>query len=174
MEKLKIPYVFMGKEYYDRSLLRQALMENWDLGAAALKRGAFSRYFDKMASVDFENLFEWVALLPTCEALTNQMWDENYHEDVVFAKFLHFLDPDYTEVPDIPRDEKSVGSISKEELKEKWASVPSIIQAYQDKCGEKESLHPYDDKSYEYFMLLHAHQGKLLHTYIDELLASGY
>ena len=173
-EKLKIPFVFMGKEYYDRSVLRKALMENWDMGAAALKRGAFLQYFEKLSNVDFENMFEWMVMIPMCQEVTNQMWDENYHEDVVFAKFLRYLDTKYNEAPKLPKDEKSVGSITKEEFKQQFETLPPFIKAYYERCGEKCSAFDYDDKAYESFMLLQAKNGKLLHTYIEEFLASGW
>lgn len=163
----------MGQEYTDRGELREALMKHWDLGAAALKRGAFLKYVQLLSNKDFENYFQWIAFEEMCQELTRQMWDEKFHEDVVFAKFLRYLDPDYMQVPDIPKDTMEVASISKEEFERRIEEIPPIVEIYSEQSGEFNNR-VYDEKAYELYMTIQAEHGKMDAAYLDKYLKSGW
>lgn len=88
-KRLKIPYTLCGKDYSYTDDLYQAFLKNWDMAAAALKRGALAEYFKKLREIDPEQSNWWEMYYCAARNLQEDMWNDELHEDVVFAKFMY-------------------------------------------------------------------------------------
>lgn len=98
------PYVFMGKNYVDKTALVNALIEHWDNGKKELFRGKLSEYF-KVFDKDAEKI---------CREAELEATRINGKDDLIFWKTMYELDKKlndffwkgkrYTGLPDFGRD----------------------------------------------------------------------
>ena len=142
--------------------LEKALLGNWDMGAAVLRRGDFEQYFLELAKSDTKNVSVWKEKAEISARLCNEIWEKDIHDDVAFAKFILYLNPKEKQgLPEIPIDDLFV------KRTDNYKYAKRILN-YISSAGER---YPYEkywgfgdykDAAYIQYMLLEAAKGRLL------------
>ena len=160
--RLDKPFRFCRKESYILQDLRAEFARNWDYGAAALKRGALTEYFKELREIDRE---KWDFLYRVTVHFEDEMWNDKLHEDVVFTKYLYYLDPGGVRVPMIPRDCINILRDSRNfEKTYDESKAEQFSRSYGSRTGGK----GYIDENYIAYMNREAMKAKLWDTYEDK------
>lgn len=97
--QFEIPFLFCGREYWNSADLALALIEHWDLGLMAAKRGEISAFFDYHA--EFDDSFKEIARIGW--NLFNFLFDyarlDVYWEDIHYATFLTYMEENLPGMP---------------------------------------------------------------------------
>ena len=159
--KLAIPYCFCGSKITNFEDLNNQFLRHWDYGAAALKRGALTEYFAKLYEADPQE--RWKEMHAYAKHFEAEMWDEELHEDIVFARFMHYLEREKHYLPNVPMDDMDIigyGPSYKRCPEEKYANQ------YPKHYG---STSEYDNKFIEayylHYMSVEANKQGLWETY---------
>ena len=118
--KFEIPFLFCGKEYFNSADLAMALIEHWDIGLMAAKRGEFAAFFDYHAEEDAS--FREIAEVSKKFFLDlhrggDKMQDAG--EDVEYSGFLCKLEENIPGIPVI-RFGATKGEILDADAWDKW------------------------------------------------------
>lgn len=156
--KLVIPYEFCGKQYHYKADLAKAFMQKWDLAAAALKRGAIADYFLKLMEADPKYHGHWKNLYKKSRNLQEDMWNDQFHEDIVFGKFMYYF---YLlrngSIPPMPMDDIDV---SKSKIPFSKAD-DKLADRYRYRYGSRTGENRYDEACYIAYMNKEARDGML-------------
>ena len=114
--EFELPFLFCGKEYYNSADLVMALIEHWDIGLMAAKRGEIAAFFDYHAEED--NSFRDIAGASKTFFLDlhrggSKMQDVG--EDLEYSKFLCKLEENIPGIPVIRYGEIKGEIMNKEE-----------------------------------------------------------
>ena len=134
--QFEIPFLFCGREYWNSAELAMALIEHWDLGLMAAKRGEIAAFFDYHA--EFDESFKEIARIGW--NLFDFLFDYDrldfYWEDIHYATFLTYMEKNLPGVPVIRFGELKGELMGKEEL-ERWS------------IGKDEERKNYGGKTYD-------------------------
>jgi len=89
------PVLFLGKEYKDSLSFVEALLDDWDIGAMALKGGFFESFSE-------EYILNYSSKMPLdFHNLTENAWrnDAFSNLDALFAALLYLIEPQFKELP---------------------------------------------------------------------------
>ena len=87
--RFEVPFRFLKRDIYDGNNLKESFRVYWDFGAAALKRGALTAHFAKLKEIDAT---KWEDIYKITSNFEEEMWNDDLHEDEVFARYLCYLD----------------------------------------------------------------------------------
>lgn len=170
--RLEIPFKFCGKTYSYTDDLYRVFLEKWDFAAAALKRGALSEYFKKLADKDESHRHTWEWYYKVTRNLQEDMWSDDYHEDVVFGKFMYYLSckNGQEKLPPMPMDDADV---SKSKVKFQRAEAPPPERegcGYYGAFGSKTGSYKYREDAYIEYMTEEAWKANLsrMEWYLDD------
>lgn len=135
--KFELPFLFCKTEYYNSADLVLALIEHWDIGLMAAKRGELAAFFDYLAEED--NTFLDIAKASRTFFLElhrggDKMKDVG--EDLEYSKFLCELEENIPGIPVIRYGETKGEIMGKAEwdrwrdsFEEEQPEMPTIVEA---------------------------------------------
>ena len=156
--QFEIPFLFCGKEYFNSADLAHALVEHWDLGLMAARRGELAAFFDYHA--EFNDSFKEIAEegWSFFSSLHDAM--KSYYADTLYSEFLCQMEKNLPGVPIIRFGELKGEIIGKEEWEE-WSIG-------KDETQENYRGSRYDAKEWDnYLWSTYYHSGVMRRFFFD-------
>lgn len=114
--EFELPFLFCGKEYFNSADLVMALIEHWDIGLMAAKRGELAAFFDYHAEED--SSFKEIAVASKTffiDLHNGESKMQDVGEDLEYSKFLCKLEENIPGIPVIRYGETKGEIMGKEE-----------------------------------------------------------
>lgn len=135
--EFELPFLFCGTEYHNSADLVMALIEHWDIGLMAAKRGELAAFFDYHAEED--SSYQEIASVSKAFFLDlHRGEDKMQHvgEDLEYSKYLCRLEENIPGIPVI-RFGETKGEILgetewnrwRESFDEEQSDIPTVVDA---------------------------------------------
>lgn len=132
-----LPFLFCGEEYYNSADLAIALIEHWDIGLMAAKRGEFAAFFDYLAEEDssFQNIAD-ISRVFFIDLHRGGEKTKDVREDLEYSKFLCRLEENIPGIPVIRYGETKGETMGRAEwdswrdsFEEEQREMPTVVEA---------------------------------------------